>query len=282
MSYLLLGAAVGAAFVLMAAGPVAAQRTADLDDCWTSHFPPYDRPSAVPVWVIASTFEVARYCLQPAGNALFPFAVVGLVTLWRTRPAARPAVVALAVPWGLALVAALLHSYPYGAVRLLVFATPAVCLLVAAGVWAAVLWLNTRRPAARWVVVGLAAVPFVNAGVRLVVEWPRTAADRPAEVVIREHRPGDAVFANNWESEYYLRHLAGGFRVWKARPLSVELTDPPPATGRAFGLFVGSPLPDGLPGPLPPGWQVTETWSFPDARVFRLVRDAQATNSPPE
>ena len=281
-SYVLLALATGAAFVALVVGPAAAQRTAAMDECWQDHFVPYGRPLFVPVWAVVSTFEVVRYCLLPAGNALAVFAAVGLVRRWRDQPAGRPALVALVVPWGLALVAAFLHRYPYGAARVMVYATPAVCLLVATGAGAAVPWLLARWRPAAWAVVALTAVPFVNAGVRLAVPWKRGSADRAAGVVLREHRPGDATFANNWESEYYFRHLPGGHREWKDRPLTVELTDHPPASGRALAVFIARPLPDGLPGPLPPDWRVAERWEFEDAGVFLLVRDAQATNSPPE
>ena len=70
VSYGLLALATGAAFVALAVGPAAAQRTAAMDDCWQDHFAPYDRPLVVPVWAVVSTFEVVRYCLLPLGNAL--------------------------------------------------------------------------------------------------------------------------------------------------------------------------------------------------------------------
>ena len=162
LAYAVLALSVGAAFLLLYVGPAAAQRNGDIDSCWVVGFPPWGRGWwAVPVWVVKSSLDMLCYCCAPAGNALVVLLIVGAVGLWRRGE--RAALLLLLAPAGLALAASFLGGYPYTGTRILVYLTPAVVLLIAAGVPPALDWLRarTRLGTAALVIVLLAAVGTV-------------------------------------------------------------------------------------------------------------------------
>ncbi|HEV3023004.1 MAG TPA: hypothetical protein VGX76_11065, partial [Pirellulales bacterium] len=133
LAYGLLSASVLGSFVLLLAGPVHAQRDRTIVECWQGmqQFPDWRHPAGVPFWMLRSTLDLVGYVCKPVGQLLAPLAVVGAVALWRRG--ARDALVLLLVPLGLALVASCFETYPYGGMRVMVYAAPAVVLLVAAG-----------------------------------------------------------------------------------------------------------------------------------------------------
>jgi hypothetical protein len=260
----LLGVVIGLAFGTLALGPAAAQRNSDMEACWAGHFPDWSRPWTVPLWAIAGTFEVARYCLLPLGQLILVFAVVGAVSLWRTRPGL---VVALAAPLGLALVAALLHKYPYGGSRLEVFAAPALCLLGAEGVRRCAMTAAKRSRVLAVLVVLVAAVPFGQAAYRTVKPWERAAHDEATAYLLRHRAEGDAILVNHWEDEYYLRH-AENWRSWTGAFEPRDLT-----AGRVWVVLSLDRESERFPFPPPAGWRVAEAKTFKRVTVFRLERE---------
>ena len=70
-----------ASFALLYFGPARAQRCPDMESCWTGQFPHWGRPWTVPVWSVASTFDVLRYCFPPCGYLLAGFTFAGTVQL---------------------------------------------------------------------------------------------------------------------------------------------------------------------------------------------------------
>lgn len=259
----LLVAVIGVAFVALALGPAAAQRNPHMESCWQGHFPDWSKPWTVPLWVVAGTFEVARYCLLPLGQLMLVFAVVGAVSIWRSRPGL---VAALAAPLGLALVAALLHKYPYGGSRLEVFAAPALCLLGAEGVRRTAERVGNRSPALAVIVVLLALVPVGQTAVRTIRVWERAAHNEAAAHVLRHLDEGDAILVNHWEDEYYFRHAAS-WRPW------VGVFEPRDlAAQRIWVVLALDRETERFPFPLPDGWQVTDVTLFQRVTVFRLER----------
>ncbi len=254
---------IGVAFGALALGPAAAQRNPDMEACWAGHFPNWSRPWTVPVWAVAGTFEVARYCLLPFGQVMLVFAVVGAVPLTRTRSGL---VVTLAAPLGLALVAALLLKYPYGGSRLEVFATPALCLLGAEGVRRAVLWAAPRSRVLAVVVVLLALVPVGHTLVRTVKPWERAAHNEATAHVLRHRVEGDTILVNHWEDEYYFRHTAN-WRGWKGTFEPGDLT-----AKRIWIVLAMDHESERFPFPLPAGWHIADATMFRRITVFRLER----------
>src|SRR5262249_10511003 len=140
LGYGLLTLVIGGAFVALVLGPIQAQRCDEMTQCWLDHFPPWDHPWKVPVWVAASTCEVGRYCCRPTGQVLSALAAAGAVLLWRRRRRTQAAL--LTIPVGLALAASFLRAYPFGGTRVMAYAAPAFVLLTAEGAAAALVWLR--------------------------------------------------------------------------------------------------------------------------------------------
>jgi hypothetical protein len=210
LAYGLLALAVGASFLALLLGPAAAQRSGALLDCWRSGFPDWGRPWSVPGWMALNTFEAARYCCKPLGQALLPLAVVGGILLARRGQGA--AVTLLTLPVGLALLASCLGRYPYGGTRLLVFAAPALALLTAAAVPPALAWLRRRRRVAAAGLVAVLLLPAAVSAWRLVSPWQVADAPSAARHVVARLGPRDAVAGNDWAHLYYFRPLGDAFR----------------------------------------------------------------------
>jgi hypothetical protein len=236
LAYGVLTVAVFAAFALLLVGPIRAQRDPTILADWRRSFPDYQHPWGIPLWVFLSTLEVFRYCLEPMGQALAPLAAVGAVALWlRGRWAT---VLFLVIPIFLPLAASFVRAYPFAGARILVYASPALALLVAAGIPPVLEWL---RPRSRWAVVAVVLValaPFGRVVQRMAVPWQRADCAGAAEYVLAHREPEEAVRANHWEYLYYFRNLGPAFRpMWVEGPppggrLWVVVTDDSPGARR--------------------------------------------------
>jgi hypothetical protein len=235
-------AAAGGAFILLLAGPIAAQRDARLLDCWQDVFPDWDRLWSVPGWTAVRLTEVVRYALEPTGQVLTVLAVVGSLSLWRAGR--RRLVTFCLVPVGLACLAGLLGQYPFRASRVIVFTTPAAVLVVAAGLPPAATWLGplwagapAGRPASwgRRLLLctagpglgGCLLFPVCQTLYRVGWPWPRFDSARAAAFVRSRWRRGEGVAGTAWEHDYYFRDQRAVFRALNTGPC-----DPPPATDR--------------------------------------------------
>lgn len=220
VGYGLLAATVLLTFTWLALGPVRAQRCGTLERCWTDMFPKWDQPWTVPLWSFISTVEICRYCCKPLGQPLALLAAVGGVLLW--RQGRRELVALLVTPVALALVASGLKAYPYGGSRVLVYAAPAVVLLIAAGTPSTLLWVRSRTRLGSVAVTGLLLLPLGMAGIRLLVPWDRCQSDVATAYVLAHRRPWEPVVGNHWEYLYYFRHIGAQFRM-----LTAELATSP-------------------------------------------------------
>ena len=131
LALLFLLTSLGGAFLILLVGPIHAQRCAAMEGCWLHAFAPWDRPWRLPQWTVVSLLGLPRYCLDPAGALLLVPAIVGYISMWRRGQGAL--VILLTAPLGLAFAAACLHAYPFGASRVIAFASPALALGVAQG-----------------------------------------------------------------------------------------------------------------------------------------------------
>ena len=202
---------VFATFGLLLIGPIHAQRDETIVNCWKSmsQFPDWTNPATVPGWMVRSTCELVGYCVKPVGEWLTPLAVVGLFLLWRQGQ--RTWCVLLTIPVVLALVASCVKAYPYGGMRVMSYAAPAVFLLVAAAVPRCLERLARRRvwPAALLTV--LLIVPVARAGYCIAHPWDRADCATAAAYVEQHRKPDEIVTANHWEYLYYFRRLGGEF-----------------------------------------------------------------------
>jgi len=243
VAYGLLALTVCVSFLLLLTGPIHAQRAnGPIENCWQNLFVPWDQPWLVPGWLGLSTLEVCRYCCKPLGQVLAFVAVVGAVDLWRTGQ--RGLVLLLVVPVGLALLAACLHSYPYGGTRVMVYAAPALILLIAAGVPPLLAWLRARTS---WVGAGaltvLLLLPLHVAIKRVIVPWERADCGGAAEYVLAHRQPTDGVVGNIWQDLYYYRRLGRSFRLPLGALTAPGMSLVPTTGGRSPGYEMQNDVP---------------------------------------
>lgn len=264
-AYLALAATVGVSFFSLALGPVAAQRSVAMDGCWTAHFPDWSRPWSVPIWSVVQTLEVARYCLYPAGQFLAPLTIIGAWVIGR-RSGGKELLAAVLLPLGLALIASLLHKYPYGGTRVEVFATPAFCLLTAAGCRHAIPLLAQRSQASAVLLALTLLPPFVLAPYRVIAPWLRAECAAASRYVLTQRNTAEPILVNHWEYQYYFREQPG-WRMWSGVFAPDDLS-----TKGVWVVHTGVQAVDRFPFPLPPGWAVTNRREFRQTTVFRLQR----------
>jgi hypothetical protein len=207
--YGLLSIVVAVSFLLLVLGPVHAQRCDAMTSCWLDHFPHWDRIWTVPAWTLGSSLDVVRYCFEPTGHALALIALIGAIYLWRQGQTVL--VLLLTVPAGLALAASYLWAYPWGGARVEIYLTPALALLIAAGLSPLWNWLRLRF---RLGIVVLALAMLWPAGLsayRVVDPWIRADCAGAAHYVLAHRKAGDQVIGNHWEYVYYFRRLGSNF-----------------------------------------------------------------------
>jgi hypothetical protein len=190
-----------------------------------------------------------------------------------TRQGRGDRVALLTVPLGLALLASCLHRYPYGGVRVIVFAAPAVLLLIAAGTPAAYAWLRAR---ARWgavVLTGLLLFPLAVSLYRVAVPWERPDTASAAAYVEAHRRPDDPVVGNDGTHLYYFRRLGPAFHwPWE---------DPHPPAGDRLWVVWTDLQPhairvQGARGLAPGDWRLVEEHEFYFTTVVLLARNRPA------
>jgi hypothetical protein len=247
LAYAVLGLSVAAAFLLLYLGPARAQRDHQIESCWVAGFPPWGGAWwAIPTWVAKTTLDALCYCCAPAGNVLVVVLIAGAVSLWRRGE--RSAVVLLLAPLGLALLASFLGGYPYFGSRVLAYLTPAVVLLIAAGVPPALAWLAARSRLAAAGLIGLLLAAAGTVSYNTAFPYGRPDIAAAARYVLAERRPGDIVRGNAWEESYYFRHLGAKFfqeRLASAGPFDREWLVVIAATSQDREGTLRSLVPDG-------------------------------------
>jgi hypothetical protein len=191
------------AFAALVGGPVQAQRVGPLLQDWRGAFPDYGHPWTIPVWAIRETIGVADYDFRPLGGLLLVASCAGLRAVWRRD---RALAVALAAPWGLAIVAALIHQYPYAGARVLIFTLPAFALCAAEGAHAfATEYGRGIRQSTIVVAAAAVATAIVFAARVPTLDVDCTDAAGAARFVLSRLAAGDTVDWPGWEFNYYRR-----------------------------------------------------------------------------
>ena len=249
LAFGLLAVSVGVSFVVLLLGPVAAQRDPVILDSWASAFPDWNRPWRLPVWMIAETLEVGRYVCKPLGQGIMVLAIAGGVRWWCAGR--RGHVVLLGLPVALAMLAALLHRYPYGGYRVMAFAVPAVLLLAASAVPPVLAWLGAWHRLAAGGFVCFLLMPAAVAVQRMIWVWPVADNAGVAAFVEARRQANESVIGNDWTQMYYFRQLSGAFHL---------ATEPVRLDDRVWVVFTGT-LPaeavwGGVLRTAPPGWRV--------------------------
>ncbi len=254
-------------FLFLLAGPIHAQRDEHMLGCWVHTFPDWRRYWTVPGWMIQRTTEVARYAIQPTGNALIVVLVAGVAVLWREGQ--RRLAVFLVAPVLLACVAGLARQYPYGPYRVMSFAAPACWILVGVGVLPTLHALRRLTPVAPLALLLLVAIPIAQAGYRVAVPWRRADTASAFAYVRAGWEPGEIVIGNAWEDIYYTRHgdlpyvTCGRLRALDCGGAWVVATSASEAERQAILKHVACFAP----------WTLLEKRHFERVTVFHLQRN---------
>lgn len=274
IAYGVLAGIVLATFALLLIGPIRAQRDATIVDCWQAmrQFPDWQNPLSVPGWLLRSTFDLFGYFAKPLGEWLAPLAGVGCVVLWKQGQ--RDWCVLLVAPIVLAAVAACLKAYPYGGMRVMVYAAPALLLLIAAGVPPCLAWLHAKGRLAAVPFLILLTLPLARAGYGVVAPWQRADCAAAADYVASHGRADDAITANHWEYLYYFRKSGDRFSP-------IETLQPPP--GERLWVVVTGARPEDRQPCLAPfattAWQTLDRREF-DRTTVLLVERRQLASRP--
>jgi hypothetical protein len=118
----------------------------------------------------------------------------------------------LVVPILLALAASFAHRYPYGGARVLVYAAPALVLLIGVGTPVAWDWLRRCHRLAPACLALLFLPPLLAAGCAAIFSWPRADTAGAAAYVLAHRQPTDIVEGNDWTHQYYFRRLGSAFQ----------------------------------------------------------------------
>jgi hypothetical protein len=268
LPYGVLASVVSGCFLLLLLGPVRGQHTRAMHEYWSSCMADWQRPWQVPIWSLLSTFEVLRYACKPLGQALAGLAVLGGIALWRGSQ--RAWVVLLIVPAGLALLAALLQRYPYGGTRVMVYAAPALILLIAAGAAPALSWLAQRSRVGAVVLVVLLLMPVGFSLGRVFFVWNEADVRGASTYVLDEYQDGDAILGNDWAHLYYFRRQPAfvlyprvvqvGKRLW----LVITTANLPREARHHMA-----------PDLAPPGWHAIACRELAETTVFLYVPESR-------
>ncbi|VTS05095.1 hypothetical protein [Tuwongella immobilis] len=263
-AYGTLVATVGISFLALYFGPIRAQRCDAMDSCWTQMFPNWSKPATIPFWTLVSTFEVVRYVAMPTGQILTILVGIGAVQLWRRGEAAT--VVLLLGPMALVLVAAAIHSYPYGCARVIVFLAPALLLLMGAALLPTQEFLARRHAWLPHLLTLLLLVPIGQGVWRTIDLWPRADTASAVEYVLLHREPGERVAVNQWDYDYYFRNLPNVMISWKGEPIDGDAS--------IWLIVSGQPRPDTQMIDRWAGdtWEVVDRQQFEFTEVRRLVR----------
>jgi hypothetical protein len=208
----LLGATIVVAFAAFYLVTIRVQRSAAMDAAWVHTFPDWNRAWTVPLWAVTSTVSVVDYLCRPIGGILIVPAFIGAARLWRNGR--RDFVLFATVPMLLAMLAALPKCYPYTGARTMVFAMPALVLLIAAGLERILEQARSPRLVVRATLAILLIPLAATLGFsvyRVIAPWPRANTSGASAYVLARRQPNEPVTANHWEYNYYFRGLGSSF-----------------------------------------------------------------------
>ena len=180
------------------------QRNSALISFWVDEggLPDYSRWWMLPLWPLHNLFRLCNYYCNPLGPISVILAAAGVWFLWSRRHSQREVVLALLLPIGITLIAAMALRYPFGGSRATMFLVPIVVLLTSVGF----AQLLDRLPRFRnAIIIGafiLAGSGAVQAAYHLAV--PRNVSHpRPAIEYVQAHRtPDQAIWISHgstWE-----------------------------------------------------------------------------------
>jgi len=170
--------------------PIHAQLSVPMLDFWHDAFPDTQSLSALVYWLGRAVLGFSNYFWQPLGLLLLGLAAFGFVRWWRTGR--RIELGMLALPVLFALAASCARRWPFGGNPHMVFAAPAVFVLVGEGIEAL-----RERAIGRLHTVGIVALVLLfmpgvlTAAYRIAAPRQRHEVRPVIEFVQRHSEPGD-------------------------------------------------------------------------------------------
>lgn len=162
---------------------------------WASAYMPYDW-SAVP-WIgqaLRGIFADYGTMWMPLADVAMLAAAGGMIWLWLKD---RRVLTLLVLPVAFALVASMLHRFPFSG-RLILFVVPLAILLTGAGVQALLDSLKSSHRFVGAIIVLLIAGPTVGRAAFFAVRPPGREEIKPVLAHVREHRQaGDVIYTLN-------------------------------------------------------------------------------------
>ncbi len=175
-------------------GPIRAQATGQLLTFWVriGAFPDTRSLGTFASWMWRSHLGLVGFFWHNVGALLLALALLGTIRLSRTGR--QPELFLLVLPVWMALAASLLHRWPFGANQHMVFAAPAVFLLIAEGTETLRSWLGRWHVSAGWLLVALVLLPGIFEAGQRIVSPSRKHELRPVIQFVQRHlEPGDQV-----------------------------------------------------------------------------------------
>jgi hypothetical protein len=191
---------------------------------WAEWFPP-EKPAPLAWWLVkAHTGNMLAYPIGGPNCASALTTLLCLIGAWRLGRSRRSRLLMLlVVPFGLTLLAAALHRYPYGgSARIAQHLAPAICLLAGAGLGVVLGWWRpTSRRRASYAICAALAVGPVGGIVWDMYKPYKTEGDREVRRIVAEvfaqAGPADQIVVlNEFQQigatfEWYLRQHDGRF-----------------------------------------------------------------------
>lgn len=211
-------------------GPMKAQRDPGLFEEWRLHFPNYDDPASVPLWLLKAVLGVFQEACNPSGAVLGLLAPLGVWGLWRSGR--REMVIACVGTFVLALAAAMVKAYPFGQHRLSFFLAPAAILLGCAGV---------QEIVRRWRRLGVVLAVLLFAAAdglalwHLVEPWHQPDGAGVRRYVQENRQPGDVILSPDADPTEKKRGNYLYFFYGEVKPLSAGAEVP--SGGRVWVLM---------------------------------------------
>ena len=170
----------------LVASSITAQLSGGLLSFWARSLPDTSSTLALLYWLARSFLGLFNYFWQPLGAALIALAVLGGTGVW--HHARRVELGVLTLPVLLALVASLLHRWPFGGNQHMVFAAPAVLVLVGEGMESMRGRLTQWHRWAGWAAVTLLLAPGVGSAMYHIVVPRQRHEVRPVIEFVQQHR----------------------------------------------------------------------------------------------
>ncbi len=187
-------------------GPVRAQMSGPMIEFWRQSYGNAASAWVILYWFGRSMLGLFDYFWQPMGALLLVLAMIGAAAMWHDER--RPILMMMTAPIAATLAASFAHLWPFGGNQHMVFAAPAVFIVVAEGIERVRQRLIGRSAWMAAVFIAITLIPGIAPAAYHIV-YPRQRHEVRAVLdFVRRHRqPGDRFLIQcPPEVEFYTGH----------------------------------------------------------------------------